>query len=91
MVKPDPATVEARAKIVDAAIGCSPSNASVGCARPPATDGEAEKLAERLVEIPRDLCWTEDRGSHRNLQIGELAHQAAARFRSQDRKDVSKP
>ena len=34
-------------------------------------------MFEWLRRIPADLEWTEDAGSHANLKIGKLAHEAA--------------
>jgi len=34
-------------------------------------------LVERLHDIPADLCWTEDKGAHRNIPAGAIAHEAA--------------
>ena len=30
-----------------------------------------------LRDIPADLCWTEDKGAHRNIPAGAIAHEAA--------------
>ena len=34
-------------------------------------------IVERLHDIPADLCWTEDKGAHRNIPAGAIAHEAA--------------
>jgi len=37
----------------------------------------AASIVERLRDIPADLCWTEDKGAHRNIPAGAIAHEAA--------------